>query len=117
MCDRLLRLKIYLALMEEEGDLTCNLSADQWQIVADLQATLKPFMLAQKLLEGEAYATSSLIPYLIYKVRKNLETLRDSPASSAHVLSIVTKMLHKLEAIFGSGTEGTVAAVNLAEGP
>jgi hypothetical protein len=74
-------------------------------------------MLAQKLLEGEAYATSSLIPYLIYKVRKNLETLRDSPASSAHVLSIVTKMLHKLEEIFGSGTEGTVAAVNLAEGP
>lgn len=117
MCDRLLRLKNYLALMEEEGDLTCNLSADQWQIVADLQATLKPFMLAQKLLEGEAYATISLIPYLIYKVRKNLETLRDSPASSAHVLSIVTKMLHKLEEIFGSGSEGTVAAVNPAEGP
>ena len=74
-------------------------------------------MLAQKLLEGEAYITISLIPYLIYKVRKNLETLRDSPESSAHVLSIVAKMLQKIEEIFGSGTEGTVAAVNLAEGP
>ena len=117
MCDRLLRLKNYLALMEEEGDLTSNLSANQWQIVADLQTTLKPFMLAQKLLEGEAYATISLIPYLIYKVRKNLVTIRESPATSAHVLSIVTTMLRKLEEIFGSGEEGTVASVNLAEGP
>jgi hypothetical protein len=74
-------------------------------------------MLAQKLLEGEAYATISLIPYLIYKVRKNLVTIRESPASSAHVLSIVTTMLKKLEEIFGSGEEGTVASVNLAEGP
>ncbi len=74
-------------------------------------------MIAQTLLEGDAYTTTSLIPYLFYRFRKNLETLRDSPASSACVLSIVAKMLHKLEEIFGSGSEGTVAAVNLAEGP
>jgi len=35
MCDRLLQLKFFLALLEEEGDLTCNLSLDQWLIVAD----------------------------------------------------------------------------------
>jgi hypothetical protein len=72
MCNRLLWLKVYLALMEEEGDLKCNLSHRQWTIVSDLQKTLQPFMLAQRLLEGEAYTTISLIPYLIYKVRKNL---------------------------------------------
>ena len=117
MCDRLLRLKNYLALLEEEGDLTCNLSVDQWLIVADLHSTLKPFMLAQRLLEGEAYVTISLIPYIIYKVRKNLDTLRDSPTSSAHVLSVVTKMRQKLEEIFGTGEEGTVANDTLEEGP
>ncbi len=39
MCDRLLRLKPYLALLEEEGDLTSNLSNAQWIVVADLTAT------------------------------------------------------------------------------
>jgi hypothetical protein len=95
MVDRLMRLKTYLALMEEEGDLTCNLNPTQWLIVRDLQVTLKPFMIAQKLLEGQSYATISLIPYLVYKVRKNLEALRDSPASSPHVMSIATRMLVK----------------------
>jgi hypothetical protein len=73
MCDWLLQLKIYLALLEEEGDLSCTLSFDQWLIVADLHSTLKPFMLAQRLLEGEAYKTISLIPYIVYKVRKILK--------------------------------------------
>jgi hypothetical protein len=117
MCNRLLRLKVYLALMEEEGDLKCNLSHRQWTVVSDLQKTLQPFMLAQRLLEGEAYATISLIPYLIYKVRKNLESLRDSEASSLHVLSIATRMIVKLDEIFGSGSEGTVASDTLPEGP
>jgi hypothetical protein len=112
-----MRLKTYLALMEEEGDLTCNLNSTQWLIVRDLQVTLKPFMIVQKLLEGQSYATISLIPYLVYKVRKNLETLRDSPTSSPHVLSIVARMLVKLEGIFGTGVEGTVAAADLPEGP
>jgi hypothetical protein len=74
-------------------------------------------MLAQKLLEGQSYATISLIPYLVYNVRKNLEALRDSPTSSAHVLSIATRMVVKSEEIFGSGVEGTVAAADLPEGP
>ena len=63
MVDRLMRLKTYLALMEEEGDLTCNLNPTQWLIVRDLQAALKPFMIAQKLLEGHSYATICLIQY------------------------------------------------------
>ncbi len=85
MCSRLLHLKNYLALMKEEGDLTSNLSANQWIIVADLQTTLKPFMLAQKLLEGQAYATISLIPYLICKVRKKLEMIRESHQLLLHM--------------------------------
>jgi hypothetical protein len=117
MCDQLFQLKAYLSLLQQEGDLMYNLSDAQWQIVADLQTVLKPFMIAQKLLEGQSYATISLIPYLVYKVRKNLETLIDSPNSSPHVLSITTRMAHKLEEIFGSGVEGVVAHDILPEGP
>ena len=79
MVDCLIRLKTYFALLVEEDDLPCNLSDVQWTIVADLQTTLKPIMLVQKLLEGQSYVTISLIPYLIYKVRKNLVLLLDFP--------------------------------------
>jgi hypothetical protein len=72
MVDCLIRLKTYFALLVEEDDLSCNLSDVQWTIVADLQTTLKPIMLVQKLLEGQSYVTISLIPYLIYKVRKKI---------------------------------------------
>jgi hypothetical protein len=65
MCDRLLRLKIYLALLENEGDLACNLTDLQWLIVTDLHTLLKPFIIAQRLLEGEAYVTVSLVPYMV----------------------------------------------------
>jgi hypothetical protein len=95
----------------------CNLSEAQRKIVEDLQTVLKPFMIAQKLLEGQSYATISLIPFLIFKVRKNLHELQDSPHSSPHVLSISRQMAHKLEDIFGSGVEGTVANEILPEGP
>jgi len=65
MCDFLLRLKMYLCLLENEGALTCNLIDSQWCIVHDLHILLKPFMIAQKLLEGQTYVTISLVPYII----------------------------------------------------
>jgi hypothetical protein len=52
ICDQLIRLKAYLALLMQEGDLTCNLSEAQWLIVADLQKVLKPLMVAQKTFRG-----------------------------------------------------------------
>ncbi len=70
-----------------------------------------------KLLEGHAYATISLIPYLIYKVRSNLLALRIDPTSSPHVLFIVARILEKMDELFGNGAEGTVAAAFLPMGP
>jgi hypothetical protein len=55
VCDQLLCLKIYLSLLKNEGDLPCNLTDSQWLIVHDLHILLKPLMIAQKLMEGEAY--------------------------------------------------------------
>ncbi len=71
MLERLLRLKMYLVILQEEGDFTGNLSEDQWKIAADLKSLLQPFMIAQRLLEGESYITISLVPFMIYKIRKD----------------------------------------------
>jgi hypothetical protein len=43
-------------------------------------------------------------------VRSNLTALRNSPDSSPHVLSIAIRILEKMDELFGSGAEGTVAA-------
>ncbi len=47
MCDQLIRLKAYLAFLQQGSDLTCNLSEAQWQIAADLEKVLKPFIIAK----------------------------------------------------------------------
>ena len=73
MCERLLRLKPYFALMAAEGNLDCNLNDRQWQIVEDTCVLLKPFMFAQKTLEGECYVTNSMVPYILYKIRSLIE--------------------------------------------
>jgi hypothetical protein len=69
--DCLLRLKLYLSLLESEGDLQCNLTDSKWLIVANLCTLLKPFMITQKLLEGQAYVKISLVHYMVYKTRKD----------------------------------------------
>ena len=91
MCDWLLRLKMYLCLLENEGALTCNLTDSQWCIVHDLQILLKPFMIAQRLLEGQTYVTISLVPYIIYKIRKGLREAIDSKTSTDYIRSIATR--------------------------
>ncbi len=116
MCERLLRLKLYLNLMQDEGDLPCNLTETQWFIVSDLQILLRPFMIAQKLLEGEAYVTISLIPYMIYKIRKGLQEAITNPTASHYVRSIATEMLVVFNTHFGQGEAGTVATENLQTG-
>jgi hypothetical protein len=52
-------------LLEEEGDLNCNLTNKQWIIVTNLKFLLEPFMIAQKFLEGQSDVTVSLILYTV----------------------------------------------------
>ena len=117
MVERLLRLKMYFAILQEEGDLDSNLTDQQWKIIADLKVLLQPFMIAQRLLEGESYVTVSLIPYIIYKIRKGLTSAINNEHSSEHVISTGRKMLQKFNETFGTGVEGTVAEDHLTEGP
>jgi hypothetical protein len=116
MCDRLLNLKIYFDLLENEGDLTCNLTASQWLIVNDLHILLKPFMIAQRLLEGQSHVTISLVPYMIYKTRKALVEAAERLTASHYIHSIAAEMLLIFNTHFGDGEAGSVATENLLPG-
>jgi hypothetical protein len=108
--------KMYLAILQEEGDFTGNLSEDQWKIAADLKSLLQPFMIAQRLLEGQSYVAILLVPFMVYKVRKDLTMAVQDQLASQHVVDIGTKVLNKLNATFDAGAQGTVALDNFAEG-
>lgn len=71
MVERLLRLKIYFNVMVQQGNLPpgVNLNDDQWKILEDTVKVLKPFMVVQKLLEGQNYVTVSFVPVLIHCIR------------------------------------------------
>lgn len=117
MCERLLRLKPYLNLMEVEGTLDKNLNDDQWIVIKDTVTVLEPFMCAQRLLEGESYVTISMIPFIIWKVRKGLADAVVGVSSSPHVIELATVMNNKFRELWGSGDPGTVATEHLTEGP
>jgi hypothetical protein len=116
MCERLLRLRVVLTVMNLDGDLRLSLTEAQWNIVEDLTVLLNPFMIAQRLLEGEAYVTISLVPFMIYKIRSGLTIANTSEASSPQVRTISTLMLQKFCDEFGSGDEETVAFDHITEG-
>ncbi len=119
MCHRLICLRPYLNLMETEGSLKKNLSAEHWSIIVDTGAVLQPIMFAQKLLEGETYVTISLVPYLIFKIRKGLQSLLDAPdnQTSVQIRALARKMMNKFECNWGSGEPGTVATEYISLGP
>jgi hypothetical protein len=116
MCERLLRLRNILTVMHLDGDMRLHLTEGQWVVVKDMVALLKPFMIAQKLLEGESYITISLIPYMLYKIRNGLMTANADPMSSRQVRSISALMLVKFNEEFGTGEQNTVATDYLVEG-
>jgi hypothetical protein len=116
MCERLLRLKSVLTVLNLEGDIRVSLSEAQWAVVQDLTLLLKPFMVAQRLLEGESYVTISLIPFILYKIRNGLIQANQDPSSSPQVREVSGLMLTKFMEQFGSGEAGTVATDHQVEG-
>jgi hypothetical protein len=98
MCEWLLHLKIYFSLLENEGNLTCNLTESQWLIVHDLHIVLKPFI--QRLLEGDDYVTIRLVPFMVYKIMRGLQQDIESPT---YIRGIATGMVMNLTLILGMG--------------
>ena len=77
MGERALRLERYikaLAALNERVE-KINLNEIQWKRLADICKILEPFRLAQQMLEGEKYPTSSLVPQVIHFLRIKLRNV------------------------------------------
>jgi zinc finger BED domain-containing protein 1 (E3 SUMO-protein ligase ZBED1) len=75
MINRLLDLKESFSSLCERSLLSYDmkLTNEQWDALFEIKALLEPFMVVQKVLEGQKYLTASLVPYRIKKVRDGLE--------------------------------------------
>ena len=108
MCKRLTDLKLYILLILEANKNIPILSDYQWKIIEALVNVLAPFMNIQKMMEGQKYTTVSLIPYLVFKVRKHLILSMDDLQTLPEVKNLIELMLIDLSKRWGSGLAGTV---------
>jgi hypothetical protein len=79
---------------------------------------LAPFIIVQRVLEGQKYVTISLLPYLIGQVRTGLEKEVETMATHAangvpQPLAVLAEvLLHNFYLHWGNGEEGTVFTEN-----
>ena len=84
-----------------------DLTIEQWALLEDIDKILKPFMLAQELLEGEKYVTLSLVVTIIEKIRKNLKTELLKTEHSEYVTNMLKVLYEVFTAEWGSGEPNT----------
>ena len=52
-----------------------NLTKTEWDILEEIEEVLEPFMLVQRVLEGQKYVTLSFVAYVINAIRKNVKEM------------------------------------------
>jgi len=82
------------------------LSHDEWEALDMLRAVLEPFKVAQKILEGNKYVTSSLVVHIVYSTRLELKSLLQSSCKNQSIVKLVEKMTKKFDEIFGTKMDG-----------
>jgi len=81
------------------------LTREEWDSLNLLLTVLCPFRVAQKMLEGNKYVTSSLVPYIVYKVRDELTKMTDSiKNNNPSIPCLASNMLLKFSEIFGNSS-------------
>ena len=93
------------------------LTPEEWIKVANLRKLLNPFMLAQKVLEGEKYATGPIIVPLINKIRQHLNSAIMHPQNSEHMRNLTRSMLDDFTLRWGHGHPGTIWEESSTRGP
>ena len=118
---RLRELKVYFGLLVVEGviDQELNMTDVEWGMLEEVEEFLEPFLLVQKLLEGQKYVTQPFAPYLISVIRKKLEEKCES-ARSHTVKALAHEMLnHKIKGLntyWGTGEENIIYDENEVPG-
>lgn len=80
-----------------------------------MEQVLRPFMKAQKALEGQKYVTNSLMVYIVGIIRTLLEEAREESDESAvkdMINGLLSDEVNGLNAYFGSGEPGTIFTEN-----
>ena len=121
MISRLIELKdSFQALVQRDVmDEEINLTEEQWDALVDIKALLEPFMIVQKVLEGQKYPTASLVPYLIKKVRDALKKVVNHnrlPAIRDLASRMTDDPVNGFNTYWGTGESGTVFDEHLTLG-
>lgn len=106
MIVRLLHLRDVIKIVCDREKVT-NLNPDQWSLLDDIVRLLEPFMLAQKLLEGEKYVTISLVPSVIEGLRMGLKAAVNDPTNNDYVSSMLKVLMDDFTTEWGSGIPDT----------
>ena len=116
MIERLLRVKNYVNILAQQFRTLVNLNPAQWNLLEEIEHVLKPFMYAQKLLEGEKYVTISFIPTIISKIRSDLEATQRRPDNTEYVTAMLNKLRNSFDAEWGLGVPNTMYDEHLSVG-
>jgi hypothetical protein len=84
MIQRLVTLRKFITRMADDGLIDCNLIPDEWGLLEEIGDVLEPFMVVQRVLEGQKYPTLSFVPFLISRCRKGLMSVVQN--SNSHVV-------------------------------
>lgn len=110
MCERLLRLRTHIDAMANMNPpkISNNLLPEQWDLLKDVVKILGPFRYAQQLFEGEKYVTISLVPTVIFNIRKGLQfAAAQVDTNSKYVQSLLDILLKSFNKEWGSGALDT----------
>jgi hypothetical protein len=102
-------------VIEEE----LNLTREEWDMLADIEELLRPFMTVQQFLEGQEYVTLSFVPYLISVVRKELQEKAENARSylvRKLAQDMLTDRVKGFNVYWGSGVEDTLFDENEVAG-
>mmetsp|Transcript_12832 Transcript_12832/g.25980 ORF Transcript_12832/g.25980 Transcript_12832/m.25980 type:complete len:754 (-) Transcript_12832:39-2300(-) len=87
MVDRLLLLTPSIDALVASGQVKVSaLTPTQKKVLNEIKDLLSPFASAQKKLEGDKYPTVSMVPYLVWKIRKHLKA-RAEPIDEGQITS------------------------------
>jgi hAT family C-terminal dimerisation region len=117
MIERFLDLVPYIDMLALRGAVVANevLSGAELEELRELKKILKPFMVVQKMLEGQKYVTNSLMPYVIHSIREEIkETLENAETEEMRrfVQKILAHNTKGFNTYWGTGAPGTVFTEN-----
>ena len=79
-------------------EVSCNImDANEWAILHQIEITLETMAHSQHVLEGESYATASLVPIAVYQIRKSYHKVINNVHSLEEVRDLTKVLLTDFE--------------------